>query len=136
MAARRCPTPLLGVGQRELDAAHAVFAHLDGGGAVFAAVNRHPQDSFLARSTVEPSGDPLVARREPAAARGRAAATADTLPPLHAQLLQVASYRASGRAMQISSGRTTGGAGAGAGAPAEHSPPLDALFAPFPLFVP
>ena len=134
---RRGGAPLPEAEQRALDAGHAVHAHLDGGGAIFAAVNRHPQDSFLARSTVDAAGDPIVARRDPRGPARGAAATSDTLAPLHAQLLQVASYSAAGRSMHVSSGRTTGlGGGGGGGAAPEHSPPLDALFAPFPLFVP
>ena len=123
--------------QRALGAAHAVFAHMDGGGAVFAAVNRHPLDAFVARSTVETAGDPLVVRRG-TGARSGPAATSDVLPPLHAQLLQVATYRAAGRSLQVSSGRTTGpGAAAALDAGAEHGPPLDdTLHSPFPLFVP
>ena len=120
--------------QREVDAAHAVVANLDGAGAVFCAVNRHPADAFVARTSVD--AGPVVARRAAAPqGSGRAAtSTEDSLPPLHAQLLQLATYQAARRSIAVSTGRTTGGRAAAEA----HEPALTgagaALFAPFPLF--
>lgn len=73
-----------------LAAAHCV-SHDDGAGALVAAVNTHPTDSFELGVGVGAAGASATTTTSIVLGRGEGEKCVDAIPPLHAQLIQVVS---------------------------------------------
>jgi hypothetical protein len=123
--------------EAERASAFLVYTHFDGGGSLFAAVNRHPIQRMTVTTSVRAKrGAACVARASarPASLIGDLhQETDDTLSPLSAQLLQAATFLAPSADLRTGTSRlviSSGGRGSTSPSPTP-TPAAGDLFAPF-----